>query len=169
MTRCAVNGIGWAPLPSETHQQLAAGISVHLDRAVVGVCDATGPTAEIAIWELHLAVEKALKVFLAQKSIAVPNTHDLTRLRSLAKGGGLSTDAGRGIDNLPTHREANAHRYGEVPAPTPGYLMSAYLQALEVISRIARELDHGWISDHATIHIQALPWHPSRAGQSDES
>jgi hypothetical protein len=76
------------------------------------------------------------------------------------------------ISSLPTASDAINYRYGELLPPPVELFIEWYMSSLEIIDVCANELPRGFFGEHATITVQALPWHPSRrsdreSGQSN--
>ena len=141
---------------------MAAAITTHIGNAVSSFCDGREAAKQLAIWDLHLAVEKTLKVFLLHKGVSPPNIHDLADLEVRAREWSLLTPLEDLVSALPTGRDAVKYRYGELPVPAVGTFYEWYETALEVIDHLVNQLARGFFADHASITIQALPWHPSR-------
>lgn len=161
-TRSVINGLAGADLESERVQALAASITTHIDNAIRGFCEGGAAGKQLAIWELHLAVEKAMKVFILRQGSAPPNTHNLVILERLAAENGLATFSTHLLSLLPSATDAVRYRYGELPTPPVLTFCQWYVAALEVVDHCVNALPRGFFSRHASLIIQALPWHPSR-------
>lgn len=164
-TRSIINGLAGSALDREV-QALAHSIPTHLGNAISSFARADTPSKQLAVWELHLSVEKALKTYIRQREFtSVPQIHDLRKLLELAKQSGLRSIADALIADLPATKDVLSYRYGELPAPYVEVFFEWYVSSLEIIDACMNELPRGFFAEHATITIQALPWHPSRRGE----
>ncbi len=91
-------------------------------------------------WEVHMAIEKAVKLILKQNNIDYKNTHDLEKLRRLAtniKGVNLETDI---FSTFPCHKEAINQRYGDGKVYSMQEAVSNYISACSVVSILTGKL-----------------------------
>ena len=85
MTRSInINIMSASDLDIET-TDMVQGIWSHFEKAVTDILSFRGQQASIGCWELHLAIEKTLKVFLKQMDRKKHLGHDLNKLGNKAK------------------------------------------------------------------------------------
>lgn len=91
-------------------------------------------------WEVHMAIEKAVKLILKQNNRGCPPTHDLEKLRKLAtniKGVNLENEI---FSMFPSDKEAINQRYGDGKAYSMQEAVSNYISACSVISILTGKL-----------------------------
>lgn len=153
-----------ADLDSAMARQLAASISAHISSGVDGIVSLEGSRLSLSVWELFMAVEKALKVVLHQRVGDAPSTHNLDDLLTQAYSHGLPSIDPLILAALPTASEAIRHRYGEVGAPTANSAVHVYRTALTVVEICACSLTRVVEFRDARFLIRKLPW--ARSGAS---
>ncbi len=168
LTRSIHNGLSGATFGRQSNRALASSAPIHLERGVKGILSAKAGERSISVWEFHLAVEKLLKLYLLQRDVSPPNTHDLVKLSGLTEKSGMPF-IGDKLKILPSHHDAIRNRYGEISAPRLVDLFEEYHTVLEILSKIVAALERGGLlTDHSKVVIQALPWHPSRTDEEEE-
>ncbi len=159
----------FADITTTEGRELASSIEGHLEKAAADIHSAR---YSAAIWEVHLCVEKTIKVFLQQRKGSFPHSHDLAVLVAEAETAGLPSCAHLNLRAMPPHGDAIRHRYAELPAPSFESMMGIYDAALRVTAHVAKDLKPGEFTSSLTdLHIRALPWHPKwkEARAVDES
>jgi HEPN domain-containing protein len=141
-------------LPPE-RDELAAGISRHFDKAVSDVLTLKSEGAAAACWELHLAVEKSLKVLLAQNG-QFRTGHVLKDLAQSAVQEGL-LQFPKGISDLPPWELANKYRYAEA-AISVREAVEHYFTALEVVYDVTSRLKRVVVVDNAAFLLKKPKW-----------
>ena len=141
-------------------QKLHASIDGHLESGASGICNKHFGNA---IWDLHLALEKVLKIFLAQHGCSdFPHTLNNFKLIELSCKRGLTPLDGIRFDLMPSSEDAIKHRYGEIEAPSLTEIFEVYKVTLAAIGHVATELDHHEFGRRDHVYIRALPWAPIR-------
>lgn len=142
------------------HEALARSVIRHLEKAASDtVADDRGCVSH-AIWELQMACEKTIKVFLSQKQIAYPPTHDLRQLQKQAVDASDWSEAKTAMAAMPSERRVIAWRYAEIPPPTPKELERMYSSTLRLCSLYAKRLSRKFVlKKNAAIQIRRPPWH----------
>ncbi len=92
-----------------------------------------------ALWELHLAMEKVLKIYLLQNKIAYNKVHDLDYLFKLTSLKNKRID--RFITNFPQWKDAIKYRYGELVEINMNKVNKYYDGALETINYLIEMFD----------------------------
>jgi hypothetical protein len=131
------------------YRALAYTVSTHLTKAVNDVMSDQGADIATAMWELHLAMEKALKAFLAQRALQIPRTHDLNRLYRAALAGGLPPLPSGLAESLPSEQDSISQRYGEGAPPSIAMAHDSYRRALAVVYHCIHHLK-GWVRVQGT-------------------
>ncbi|MCI5224471.1 MAG: hypothetical protein D3924_17835 [Candidatus Electrothrix sp. AR4] len=91
-------------------------------------------------WEVHMAIEKAVKLILKQNKRTVPNTHKLETLRKLAtniKGINLTKDI---FSMFPDCEEAIKQRYNEGKTYSIQEAVNNYISACSVVITLTDKL-----------------------------
>ncbi|HET6323847.1 MAG TPA: HEPN domain-containing protein [Planctomycetaceae bacterium] len=161
LTRRIDWGLTWAGFKTDEHSQLCRSVQGHLEKAITDICAGRRGTG---IWEIHLAIEKALKVYLLQRTMSdAPHTHDIIQLLELAQASGLGEVDPNALSQLPCADDAIKHRYSEVREPSLHRMVEIYESAIGVVATVADCLEHHpFVLKHESLYIRALPWHPSR-------
>jgi len=143
-----------ADLPDEA-RQMVPGIIRHIEKGVADILTLKPSNAAVAIWELHLAVEKAFKVFLHQNGTMLEK-HDLTKLSSLAKNYGLTVTEVV-LKKLPHWKQSSDYRYAEQEVYID-YAVEIYDAALQLVDEIASKLRRIVVMDNVGFLLQKPKW-----------
>ena len=147
-----------AEMKDEQIRGMARGIKSHLINAARDILQLDTNGVTYAYWELHLAVEKSIKVFLIQHGTTNPRNHDLLQLFELAeKEHGLEVNK-ESIGALPTGKEAIQYRYAELPGTTTDYAVRIYNAVLDLVTTTTHALQRKITMDNASFLIQRPPW-----------
>lgn len=146
-----------ADFTSPEEQSLASSVEGHLEKSAT---DIESRRHGSAVWEIHLCVEKILKVYLRQAGANVPRSHNIARLITEAEQKGLPSCGHLNLQQLPPDGDAIRHRYEEIPSPTLEEIMKIYDVAIHVTAHIAGALKQSSFAVNKEFYIQALPWHP---------
>jgi HEPN domain-containing protein len=164
LTRKMEWGLMFAVLERGKPSDQCQSVLGHFEKGVADICAGRHGSA---VWEFHLAAEKVLKVFLAQRRISpIPRTHDLADLIQRALENGLPPTKDFKVQLMPNDAEAIQHRYSELPEPSLPRIMEIYETALQLVGHVAGALDHHDIGQRDVVYLRALPWHPSRKKDS---
>lgn len=144
-----------ADYASQENRSLAESVEGHVAKAAA---DIQSNNFGQAIWELHLGIEKILKVYLRQANGKSPFIHDLPTLIADAEAAGLPSCAHLNLHTLPPEKDAIKHRYADLPAPNFTDMMKIYETAISAIADIAGSLTPGSFAAYGDLYIKALPW-----------
>jgi len=137
-------------------EKLSKGIWSHMEKAANDILTLTSERASIACWDIHLAVEKTLKVLIADKKGILEHGHNLEKLAE--KISDVEPDINEHMfKNLPNDKEAIKLRYAE-PIKSITESLSYYHESLEVISVMASKLEHKFGIKNASITLRPAPW-----------
>jgi|CXWL01.1.fsa_nt_gi HEPN domain-containing protein len=143
---------------SKTAQQLSSSIPTHITNCVDGIVSLEGIRRSLSMWELFMAVEKVLKVFLHQRNGVAAKTHSLSELFRASYANGLPLIDPVLIQALPESAEAIQQRYGERNPPTVEEGTVMYRSALAVMELCARSLSRNAMLKDGRFFIRRLPW-----------
>lgn len=136
-----------------------------LDRAVDAIVEANPSGLCMAMWDLHFAVEVALKAFIAQRGLPVQHTHELPSLYADALKAGLARMPARLIRALPRAADSIDYRYGQGPPPSLSEAYCRYRVALLVTRHCTRHLSRRLVfGKNPAFLLQSLV-----AGSEDDS
>jgi hypothetical protein len=158
MTRLIAVDLLTAERPTDKVGAMLEGIRSHLDAAVGHLCSPQGAARALAIWDLHLAVEKAFKAFLLERTSKANRTHDLVVLHSAACAAGMVPLPPDILPSMPSGREAVRHRYGEDGQPCVRYTFGRYENALQAVAHIVAAHSRRFIFRDSSFLIQVPPW-----------
>jgi HEPN domain-containing protein len=146
-----------ATLENDLHR-ISSSIPAHLDKAVQDILSMKDARISTSYWEVHLAVEKAIKLIILQNGRDHQNKHNLNKLCSIANNiKGISLDCCI-LSQLPSDNEAIQQRYGEGRSFTIQEAVKNYAYACEVISRLTEVLKREFVFKNARFLIAVPPW-----------
>ena len=137
---------------------MSSGITQHLENAANDILNSGISGVTYAFWELHLAVEKAIKSILIQHGSNSHHHHELEKLFKKAKENYGVYIEHNVLSNLPTSKEANQYRYGEIDGTTTEYAISVYMDVLKLVSSTTKALKRKIVMNNASFLIQRPPW-----------
>ncbi len=112
-----------------------------------------------AAWEIHYAVENAVKALIAQAGAQPDLEHGLSHLVKQAQSVGVMLNGTKNIEFLPSARTAIKYRYGK---PLPGGYRAAfamYQKALPLLADFSSTVKRSLVlGDGATITLRKPPW-----------
>lgn len=128
----------------------------HLEKAAEEIVAEYTTSRSLAVWELQMACEKVIKVYLSQKAIAYPSIHDLRELQKLAMGDS-NLDCGvvvTAMGNMPSEQRVMKWRYLEIPPPTPKDVERFYSCALLICSFYASRMSRQYVLKNFAVQLQ---------------
>jgi hypothetical protein len=152
-----------ADLESAQLSRLGGSISSHLRKAVGDILAIQPDHLSMAFWEMHLAIEKTIKLYLRQRGISPPNSHDLLALNVLAEAQGEFHNSRAMLYKLPTAEEAIRCRYGENDDITLDRAIKVYQTTIGLINQFSKALNRTFVFDNAEFLIKAPPWKKPRS------
>jgi HEPN domain-containing protein len=135
---------------------MAASIWTHIEKAISDIISGVPANVSLACWELHLAVEKSLKVYIGQFGKEKGWGHDLIALAGYAKKLGLVLDETL-LDNLHGEKDAIRVRYGEIQVAQKEAIES-YFHVLKLVCAIASQLKREISMYNASFLLKMAPW-----------
>lgn len=139
-----------------TLSNMASSIWTHIEKAISDIISGVPANVSLSCWELHLAVEKSLKVYIGQFSHEKGWGHDLIALAEHAKKLGLEIDKTM-LGNLHGEKNVIKIRYGEIHVAQKEATES-YYNALKLVCAIASQLKREISIYNASILIKMAPW-----------
>lgn len=136
-------------------ESMANTIWAHIEKAISDILLQKNGNASVACWELHLAVEKALKVYISQFSEKGWG-HDLIDLCKQANKLGLALDEAL-LKTLPSDKDAINMRYGKIQVD-PRKAVEHYLTALKLVCTITEQLKREFSIYNASFLIKKSGW-----------
>jgi hypothetical protein len=156
MTRSInLNIMSASELDAET-ANMAKGVWSHFEKAIVDILSFQSQQASIGCWELHLAIEKTLKVYLKQADGKRHYGHNLNALG--VKAAVYSPDIDLSIiKSLPSDKDAIQLRYSELVKSVDDTL-DYYKKALALVAFLSRKLSRKYKFNNASFLIKMVPW-----------
>ncbi|SES36146.1 HEPN domain-containing protein [Vreelandella subterranea] len=111
-------------------EKLSKGIWSHMEKAANDILTLTSERASIACWDIHIAVEKTLKVLINDKKGKLEHGHNLKNLAESLSDIEPEIN-GSMFKNLPTDKDAIKLRYAE-EIKSVGDAVSYYHESLEI-------------------------------------
>lgn len=156
MTRSInLNIMSASELDAET-TNMAQGIWSHFEKAIVDILSFKNQQASIGCWELHLAIEKTLKVYLKQADGKKYFGHNLNTLGDKARIYIPEIDLSM-IKSLPSDKDAIQLRYSEL-VHNVDEVVDYYKKALALVFSITRKLARKYKLNNASFLIKMAPW-----------
>jgi HEPN domain-containing protein len=140
----------------ESAKSMAGSIWAHIEKAISDILSQKEENIPVACWELHLAVEKAFKVYISQFSSEKCHMHDLIKLCEKATKLGLVLDETL-LATLPRDKDAISMRYGELQED-PRMVVNHYLTALKLVCSITEQLQSEYSIYNASFLIKKSGW-----------
>lgn len=133
-------------------------IPSHLEKAVRDILSLNGGRISTSYWEIHLAIEKAIKLVILQNKRDHQNKHNLEKLCKIANNiKGVTLDCSV-ISKFPTDNEAIQQRYGEGSSYTIQEAIENYISACAVIASLTKVLKRKFTMNDARFLIAIPPW-----------
>lgn len=149
----------WADFSDKSQSDGANHIKSHLATAAHHFSTNTAHGAQLAIWELQLATEKSMKLWLGQRGLPVSETHDLIELnRSIAEENQRPVISEKALLKLPSSAESIKYRYAELPAPSLERQRELYEITLSVVCQITDTLKRKYQFFDAGLKFKRPPW-----------
>lgn len=138
--------------------KIASSIPSHIDKAINDILSLDDGRISTSFWEIHLAVEKAIKLIILQNRYDHKNKHNLIELCNIAnKIDGIQIDCSI-FSKLPSHKEAIKKRYGEGITFSMQQAVRNYIYAIEVIDKLTAFLKRKFVFNNARFLLQLAPW-----------
>lgn len=145
---------GQADLSGEA-EQMATGVWGHIEKAVADILTLKPAVAAIGCWELHMAVEKAFKVFLRQNGSSMVG-HNLNRLSIASAKFGLDVTQSV-LEKLPNEYRAVDMRYGKTEIEISDAIEN-YGASLQLVYEITGKLRHTYSINNARFLLKKPRW-----------
>lgn len=156
--RDIANHLLTADLPDDSARTMVNSVLRHLDKAASDMA-AQGPeAASLAVWDLHMACEKAMKAYLTQDGISYPKIHDLRDLNTLAPTKHDWSAVKAALVRFPSERRVMQWRYQEVDPPTLSDLWRFYDVALQVCATYAARMRRTYAFNNFAVHLRRPLW-----------
>lgn len=151
-----VNSMGVEP-SDETVHGLLDGIAGEFEAAVQKAVRNEAAGRPGALWNIHLAIERALKAFAKHKTGKFRETHNLFALYDDVAAHGISADR-NALKKLRRESEVIDNRYGLGDAPTVQEVFAAYKIGLTFVSCVVRSFKRKISIGGASFLIGKPPW-----------
>ncbi|NOY44858.1 MAG: hypothetical protein GXP50_05335, partial [Deltaproteobacteria bacterium] len=143
-----------ATAPSDDLQLFIGSIPLHCDKCAELIIKADVASLALATWEMHLALEKSLKLVIRQQGETPGNIHDLLKLADKAtKAAKIAVDM-TALRKLPSGKEAIKARYGEGRQRPLEEVLANYRQAMGLIASITKSLKRKIVLNNARFLIR---------------
>lgn len=132
---------------------LSNSIIIHLVNCATKLSDsAIGENVALAFWEIQMAIEKTLKLYLRQNKITPKNTHDLKELNKVTSKYNLNLGNSY-LNKIPNEKEMIKLRYCESEKKF-GEGIQSYYDTLEIVSKCTRKLKRKYTFNNARFTIK---------------
>jgi HEPN domain-containing protein len=141
---------------------MACSLIPHLEKAAADILRSEAESRSLAVWELHLACEKAIKIYLQQKTGSFPNVHDLVHLHGLSGTTTAWSEGNSALALLPSGKVAIQHRYAQLRPPSVVEVIAFYRAALTLMTGYTHKLARRVVANNAKLQLRRPPWVQSR-------
>ena len=150
----------WVELSSSEQHGNSEHIKTHMAAAARYFADNSEQSAQLAIWEIHFAAEKAFKLWLEQQGLGTFMSHDLIELNSeTAVAGSRGLVDPKILARLPSGTEAIRFRYAKLQAPSKNRQREIYDLTLEVIEKVTKQLKRKYhFNQNFSVQLKQPPW-----------
>lgn len=136
---------------------MAASINGHIQKTAHDILSMASASLSVSFWELHLAAEKAFKVYLRQREHQPPNIHELVDLFQICNTYGLIVNE-TSLYKLPSAKEAIKLRYGEGISRSINDAIECYNSMLDIVNDITKSLKREITFNNASFLFRKGPW-----------
>ncbi|MFZ3287900.1 MAG: hypothetical protein WA191_13775 [Telluria sp.] len=157
--RCINNDLNTATHPSDAVRRMATSVIRHLDKAALDATSSSPDSHALVPWELQMACEKTIKVYLTQSELAFPAIHDLRALNKLAEPVLNWPEGRRSLAGFPTDARVLKWRYGELTPPTAAEIWKMYGTVVELVHGYASRMTHKYTFNNFAVQLKKAPWH----------
>lgn len=133
-------------------------IRPQLDAAVGHLCSFQGAEKGLAVWELQLATEFALKALVLERTGGVDRTHDLAALHTAACAVGMTPLSSEVLTMFPRWKDAIRFRYGENGDPCVRWCFEHYRRTIGAVAHIVAAHRRKFVFRDSEFLIQVPPW-----------
>lgn len=135
---------------------MAGGIWGHIEKSIIDILSLKDSQASIGCWELHLAIEKTLKVYLKKVCNSWVFGHDLKKLGRKINDYDASLDFSV-IQSFPIDEDAIKLRYSEL-VKNVSEVVEYYKKALLLIERVTNNYEKKYSINNASFLLKMAPW-----------
>lgn len=143
--------------PDEVARQLAKSVVAHLSSAARSIVRNTKDPVGLAVWDVHQAVEKSIKLLVRHQGKQYARTHDLVALAASVDGG-CDEYALAVLRAFPSGNRAIEMRMGEGAPVTAAEAYGHYLAAIDFLVSFASRLPRKFGVEGARFQLRRLPW-----------
>lgn len=145
-------------LSDDSARPMVKSVLRHLDKAASDMCALNSEAASLAIWDLHMACEKAMKAYLIHEGVSFPMIHDLRVLNKLSPTKHDWSAVKSALATFPSEGRVMKWRYQEIAAPTLNDLWRFYEVAMQVCAIYAARMDRTYVFNNFSVHLRRPPW-----------
>ena len=151
-------GLMTATRDNEIISGMLSNIIQHLELAAEDILRNKVSGVSMAYWDMQMAMEKILKVYLMQRGVENPYDHKIVEMVKTSKVNFKMEIDDNLFKNIPTDKEAIKYRYGEISGTTPQYAFGVYKNVLQIIKLYSIQLKRKLTMNNASLKIANPPW-----------
>lgn len=130
-------------------------ILIHIDSFVKEIVTGYENGINLGIWELHLAVEKTIKIYILNNFKQFKPVHDL-KILSQSIDITLKKEIDGFLNTFPNSHEVIKYRYCEISEFDLDKLQNYYINALEIIKKFSEKMKRKIVMNNAIITIKDI-------------
>lgn len=158
LTRSISDNIVTAQFKRELCHELLQGIEAHIEKAVADILSNKNGRFLTSYWELHLAIEKSIKIIIAQANEEFPAIHDLQKLWSILNKIKPDLISQEQIRKFPGPKKVISYRYGKGSNLKKSDVHSNYLEALGLLDILTHQFERRLMFHNTVFVLKKLPW-----------
>jgi len=136
--------------------KISISIPAHIEKAINDILSLEDGRISTSFWEIHLSLEKSLKLLILQNGDWHKNEHNLKKLCKIVNNR-IGLECGI-FDKFPESSEAIRQRYGEGNSFTVQEAVDNYISAMEVIANLSGLLKRKFVFRNARFLCQIPTW-----------
>lgn len=137
---------------------MTSNIIDHLELAADDIVGNKTSGVSMAYWELQMAMEKILKVYLMQRGMKNPYNHKIKEMVKTSRNKFKMNIDDNLFENIPSDKKAIQYRYGEIHGTTSQYAFGVYRNVLQIVKSYTVQLKRNLTMHNASFQIAPPPW-----------
>lgn len=152
----------------QKYAELATSIPGHINTASNLLSENNGSAINNALWNLHIASEKAIKAILYQQNGSFKQIHDLSKLLKASKLKDLAS-VEKIVQKLPSGKVVIDKRYEPSDFNNSFEFKETYLSYLSLINLLSDHFKNKFLAKNATIYMKRSKYAGAKLSSINET
>ncbi len=157
LTRSIYTSLMGIAVSDEHFEQLKSGIIPHVESAAQRLVETKQESLKMALWDMQMACEFALKALSQQRSSTFKESHDLFHLYDIILGDPPNFSR-QLLSRLPNWEEMIQLRYGGGPKVSISSTFRSYSAMMQVTNGCVQSLDKNYNLGNFRLQLQKPSW-----------